>query len=167
MSVDSFAPTRFKNRVPLPSTFAIFAALSSICVLLYIAASLKFAPEREPLFHFGENGAITALSAVFLAMSGALALVVFYLRLQNWSFSNLLWLVLAVACTFLSLDEQLMFHERGGHFIERTSIGEAQFLRNWNDLITLCYYLLGRNMCLKFERRFWLALFWWQGVPLD
>lgn len=135
-----------------PAHFKAFAALSTIGILCCIAASVFIAPASKPLFHFGENGAITALSSVCLAMSSALAALVFYLRTKDWNFGSLFWLAMAAGCLFLSLDEQLMFHERGGHAIEATGIGKAEFFRNWNDLIVISYGFVALAIAAVFGR---------------
>jgi hypothetical protein len=122
-----------------PPFFKYFAGLAIVSVLAYIAVSILFAPSDRPLYHFSEDGAITALSTVFLAMASALALAVFYLRMDDWKSGGLFWLILGLGCAFLALDEQLMFHERGGAAIELTSIGASETFRNWNDVIVIGY----------------------------
>lgn len=127
------------QRLVPPSFFKGYAGLTIVGVLAYIMVSIFFAPSDQPLYHFSEDGAITALSTVFLAMSSALALAVFYLRIDDWKRGGLFWLILAVGCAFLALDEQLMLHERGGSAIELTSIGASETFRNWNDVIVIGY----------------------------
>lgn len=127
------------ERLVPPSFFKGYAGLAIVGVLAYIMVSIFFAPSDQPLYHFSEDGAITALSTVFLAMSSALALAVFYLRIDDWKRDGLFWLILAVGCAFLALDEQLMLHERGGSVIELSSVGASETFRNWNDVIVIGY----------------------------
>lgn len=122
-----------------PPLFKGFASLAVLGVLGYIMVSIIFAPSDRPLYHFSEDGAITALSTVFLAMSSALGLAVFYLRMEDWKSGGLFWLILGAGCAFLALDEQLMFHERGGQAIELSSVGASETFRNWNDVIVIGY----------------------------
>jgi len=64
------------------------------------------------------------------------------------------WLAGRRGCAFLVLDEQLMFHERGGHFIEATSVGEVEFVCNWNDLIVIMYGAAAIAITALFAREF-------------
>lgn len=128
-----------QGRLAPPPLFNVIAVLALMGVLAYILASILFAPSDRPLYHFGEEGAITALSTVFLAMSSALGLAVFYLRMDSWRSGGLFWLILGLGCAFLALDEQLMFHERGGQAIELSSVGASETFRNWNDVIVIGY----------------------------
>ncbi|GAB5504437.1 hypothetical protein [Pyruvatibacter sp.] len=125
-----------------PYFFASFATLGVIGVLGWIALSIVAAPADEPMFHFGESGAVTALSTVFMAMSSALALAVFYLRMDDWKSGAWFWLLLAAAFAFLAIDEQLMLHERGGNVLENSTLGPSETFRNWNDLIVISYGLV-------------------------
>lgn len=122
-----------------PYLFPGFATLGVIGVLGWIALSIVAAPADEPMYHFGEAGAVTALSTVFLAMSSALALVVFYLRMDDWKSGAWFWLLLTAAFAFLAIDEQLMLHERGGNVLENSALGPSETFRNWNDLIVIGY----------------------------
>lgn len=150
-TVNPMSQYTVENLVP-PQIFNVFSVLGTIVVAICIFLSIQFAPAAEPMFHFGENGAITALSSVCTAMAGAMALAVFYLRWHDLDFGSLFWLVLAGGCVFLSLDEQLMFHERGGHLIEATSIGEAETFRNWNDPIVMAYGVIATGIAALFGR---------------
>jgi len=122
-----------------PSLFGAFVALGVIGVLAWIGLSMLAAPADEPMYHFGEKGAVTALSTVFMAMAGALSLVVFYLRMEDWKSGAWFWLLLAAGFAFLAIDEQLMLHERGGNALENTQLGPSETFRNWNDLIVIGY----------------------------
>lgn len=141
-----------QQRLAPPPVFKVFASLAIPCVLAYILVSIFFAPSDRPLYHFSEDGAITALSTVFLAMSGALAAAVFYLRMDDWKSGGLFWLILAMGCAFLALDEQLMFHERGGDAIALTSVGATETFRNWNDVIVIGYGVVALAIAGLFGR---------------
>jgi hypothetical protein len=142
-TIEELAPPRF---------FFGLAGLAILGVIAYIALSIVAAPGDEPLYHFGEDGAITALSTVFLSMASALALAVFYLRIEDWKSGALFWLVLAAGCAFLALDEQLMLHERGGHVIEVSSVGATEMFRNWNDVIVIGYGVVALAIAAVFGR---------------
>lgn len=143
---------RSKPPLVTPPVFRGFALLATLGVLAVIALSILFPPEGAPMYHFRESGAITATSAICLAMTSILAAATFYLRSKDWHMSGLFWLILAVGCLFLSFDEQLMFHERGGAVIETTSIGASEFFRNWNDLIVILYGVVALTIAAVFGR---------------
>lgn len=140
------------HRLVAPSFFTGFVGLAVVGVLGYILVSIYFAPSDQPLYHFSEEGAITALSTVFLAMSSALALAVFYMRMDDWKVGGLFWLILAAGCAFLALDEQLMLHERSGTAIELSSIGATETFRNWNDVIVIGYGVVALAIAGLFGR---------------
>jgi hypothetical protein len=147
----SLMATSGQTLVP-PPLFSVLALIGTIGILLCIFASAVLAPASDPMFHFGENGAITARSSISLAMASILALAIFYLSMRDWSFDKLFWFVLAGGCLFLSLDEQLQFHERGGDVIEMTSVGVSGFFRNWNDLIVILYGFVALAIGAVFRR---------------
>lgn len=136
----------------LPRIFVVFAVLGTLCVIASIVVSMVFAPEHDPMFHFGEEGLNTALSATSLSMASAVSAMVFYLRLKDWSPGAVFWLVLAAGCLFLSLDEQLGFHERGGMALDVSRFGELKAFRNWNDIIVIFYGLIAIAIAAVFGR---------------
>ena len=135
-----------------PPLFYAFALIGTTGIIGCIILSVFFAPTSDPMFHFNEDGAITAVSTICLAMASALATIVFYLKIENWNFGTLFWFILATGCLFLSLDEQLMFHERGGNVIETTSVGAPEYFRNWNDLIVIGYGIFALVVAKLFWR---------------
>lgn len=74
-----------------------------------------------------------------MAMAGAVSALIFYIRAKNFNYGALFWLLLAMGCIFLSLDEQLGFHERGGVMLDTSSVGNLEVFRNWNDIIVIVY----------------------------
>lgn len=135
-----------------PALFYVLAAVGTILILISIVAAIVLAPESNPTFHFDELGLVTAISAVSLAFASAFSFVVFYLRSKDLDIGSLFWLVLALGCCFLSLDEQLMFHERGGRLVEAAGAGPAEFFRNWNDLIVILYGVAALAAAVVFRR---------------
>lgn len=123
----------------LPRLFVWFASLSSVAVVLSIFVSVYLSPADDPTFQFSEEGINTALSAICMAMAGVSAALVFYLRARTFDYGALFWLLLAAGCIFLSLDEQLGFHERGGMMLDTSSLGGLESFRNWNDIIVIAY----------------------------
>ena len=142
---------RAGDDLPPPFLFYVFALFATLAVLGSIVAAVYMAPDTNPMFHFKEEGIVTALSSVCLAMASALAAIVFYLQLKNWNTGTIFWFILATGCLFLSLDEQLMFHERGGTAIANSQVGASQYFRNWNDLIVIGYGVVA----LAIAKLFW------------
>lgn len=136
----------------LPEIFSTFAILGTLCVAASIAVSIMIVPEHDPMFHFSEEGLNTALSSVCLSMAGVVSAMVFYLRLKDWSPGAIFWLILAAGCLFLSLDEQLGFHERGGVALDVSSVGDLESFRNWNDIIVILYGLVAMAIAALFGR---------------
>lgn len=132
--------------------FRVMALLGTLGVLCAIAFSFLFGPASKPMFHFSEDGAITALSSTILSITSALAFVVFYLRSNALNIDRLFWLLVCAGSLFLGLDEQLQFHERGGSFVETTEIGKSSLFRNWNDLVVIAYGVIGLGVAAVFRR---------------
>jgi hypothetical protein len=129
----------FATEEDLPRIFIWFAAIALTMVLLSIVVSVYLSPADDPTFQFSEEGINTALSAICMAMAGLASALVFYMRAKDFDYGALFWLVLAAGCIFLSLDEQLGFHERGGNILDSSSVGGLETFRNWNDVIVIAY----------------------------
>ncbi|MCP4182151.1 MAG: hypothetical protein GY761_02375 [Hyphomicrobiales bacterium] len=143
-----------KNEIPKIFTSSllltiIFGLLVSATI---IGVSIAFAPADRPFFHFGEDGIVTAFSSVFLAMSGALAMVVFYLRRHDGLIPGLFWFCTMSALIFLSLDELLKFHERGGQLLQDEVINVYHLFRSWDDLIVIVYGVVAVVAAFIFRR---------------
>lgn len=111
-----------------------------LCVAIYIYIAICIAPAHDPELHFDdEEGAITALSAIFLALASGFATVCLLLERNPIQGSRLFWFLTAFAFLFLSLDELLEFHEKLGDFIFRSAVGPVKIFRNWNDVIVIAY----------------------------
>ncbi|MBC2717306.1 MAG: hypothetical protein HF978_18525 [Desulfobacteraceae bacterium] len=115
----------------------------SIFLVSYIFMALQLAPENNPAFHFGkERGYVTALSAIFLAMTSGFAWGAFFLSGNHFSSTKFFWLFIALAFGYLALDELMMFHERIGYWIKMSNVGPTETFRNWNDVIVISYGIL-------------------------
>lgn len=125
------------------------ASLGSIAV---IGVALLLGASTSPLQHFKEGGLITAISAISLAMSGTLSLVILNFRRQEGLMPSLFWLGVAVGLLLLSLDELLMLHERLGQ-LTNSWVGEpSTTFRNWNDLVVILYGVAAIIICFVFRR---------------
>ena len=130
-----------RKRTNLPNLNLIIIS-SVMFTLAYIILALFAIPgDRLPDYHFvSEDGAITALSAVYLAMacSFSIASLVVTIRAKEphiWS-----WVIMISGFGLLALDEVLQFHERFGRFIEQ-HISSGIF-RNWSDIIVIAYGII-------------------------
>ena len=86
----------------------------------YILLAVVLVPANAaPEYNFrSEKGAVTALSAIFLAMGGGFAFASFFISHDQNNRQKYFWLLTAVAIGLLSLDELLGFHERLGSYLK-------------------------------------------------
>lgn len=116
----------------------------------YIILSLTIAPEGDLDYHFvKEEGSITALSAILLAMASGFAGMCFFLSRPSFNYARYFWLLSSLAFCFFALDELLGFHEFGGSLI-KNKIGSPQAFRNWNDVIVIGYGFLAIPVFIAF-----------------
>jgi hypothetical protein len=113
-----------------------------IGTITYLALAIVIRPtgtSRE--FNFiQESGAVTALSAIFLAMASAFSIGALTISIRASDRATWLWGVMALGFGFLAMDELLQFHERVGKVLDHTA-GSGPF-RGWNDVIVILYGLL-------------------------
>jgi len=120
------------------------AVVVSILVAIYILAAIVFVPPTQLReFNFvDERGAITALSAIFLAMGSGFSFATFLFSQGSARTIRCFWLLVFVALGFLVLDELLEFHERFGRLLDRVDLmglTSAGLIRGWNDIIVILY----------------------------
>lgn len=109
------------------------------CTLVYILFAMILVPYDEPReYHFvREQGAITALSAIFLAAASAFSLASMVALIRAKEPHKWVWFLLALGFAFLSFDELLLFHERAGHLLGR--FRSSGRFRSWDDIIVVLY----------------------------
>ncbi|MEL7363637.1 MAG: hypothetical protein AAFN13_16295, partial [Bacteroidota bacterium] len=120
-----------------------FVLFGSALVFVYLVAAIYAIPPDEPrAFHFvDERGAVTALSAVFLAVAcGFSFLTVLFSEGETRKVRGFWWLT-TLALGFLVLDELLQFHERLGVLLdEADALGLSNSpVRGWNDVVVAAY----------------------------
>lgn len=133
------------------STWILAVVVASTAV--WIVASIMLVPGDETAhFHFvDERGAVTALSALFLAAGSAFALVAFLVRHDRVAnATSLFWLVAAGGLAVLALDELLQFHERVGGVLDSNPGSQTTLFRNWNDIIVIGYGVIAVGVGLVF-----------------
>lgn len=116
-----------------------FVLLGIVFTILYILIALIAIPKGAgDNYNFvDERGAITALSAVYIAMASAFSFVHFTFYIKGDKHLRWMWLLFALGFGMLALDELLQFHERLGNLIG-SHINSGPF-RNWNDVIVIGY----------------------------
>jgi len=143
------AALEHRQRACLPPTSPLIAA-GMLCTLLYIGIALVARPAGKAVeYHFvSEEGAITALSAVFLAMSGAFSGASLIVHIRAAVRPLWPWALMAAGFGLLSLDELLQFHERLGNVLDRH--GPETSFRNWNDIVVILYGVVALPIAAAF-----------------
>ena len=121
-----------------PGRVSVIVAVNGftlVCILL----AMILVPYDEPRhYHFvREKGAITALSAIFLAAASAFSFASLLALIRAKEPNKWAWFVLALGFAFFSFDELLQFHEQVGRMIGR--IANSGPFRNWNDVLVILY----------------------------
>lgn len=138
-----------RKLIKIPSISRIILFLVFF-LLIYIILSVILVPHNQPYYHFGEEGAITALSAVMLAMAGGFAGCAFFLSRRRGDFLRYFWFLNGLGFSFFALDELLQFHEKLGNLITKSPIGPTETFRNWNDVIVIGYGVIAIGVLLYF-----------------
>jgi len=120
---------------------AMFAFLFLYLMLCYIGS-----PADQKEYQFAsEDGALTALSSVFLAMGAAFAGVSYFLTKHEGRLRRIFWLMAVSVFIFLAIDELMRMHEAAG-WLTKELIGEPKGFRNWNDVIVIGYGIVALTL---------------------
>ena len=138
-----------RNKISIPSISGVILFFIAFLVI-YIILSVVLIPHNKPLYHFGEEGAITALSAAMLAIAGGFAGFSFFVDRRKNDFLRYFWFLNGLAFSFFALDELLQFHEKLGNLITKSPIGPTEVFRNWNDVIVISYGIVAIFVLLYF-----------------
>lgn len=116
----------------------------AVLVAIYILLAIVLIPQNETRhFHFvDERGAITVLSAMFLAIGCGFGFASFLLSLGSPRSVRCFWLLVSTALGLLVLDELLQFHERIGFRldgIDPFDLASSGIIRGWNDVVVILY----------------------------
>lgn len=114
----------------------VVVALSGV-----VALGLAVAPEGDLDYQFREEeGIITTLSAIFLAMASGFAGAAFLTERKPGHGLRPWWALTSAGFFFFACDELLRFHEHVGTWVRHHLLGRPTFyFRNWNDVIVLLY----------------------------
>ena len=128
-----------RRQIALPSILG-FMLFVNILLVVMIILILFNAPEGDIDYHFREErGAITALSAIFLAVASGLAGASFFLIDKDHKSKKVFWLLNMTAFGFFAWDELMQEHEKLGQWIRDSWMGSSQIFRNWNDAVVIVY----------------------------
>lgn len=128
----------YRKRTSLPNVNLIVTTVVMSTLAYIILALFAIPPGKLPDYHFAnEDGAITALSAIYLTMASSFSLgsLVVTIRVKNPHI--LPWVIMTLGFGLLALDELLQFHERIGFIIGQYI--DSGIFRNWNDVIVISY----------------------------
>lgn len=116
--------------------------ISVVLILIYIALAIKLVPSSESIeFNFvSERGAITAFSAVLLALASAFSFGTVLLKVRKGERCYSVWFVLMLGFLFLAFDELLLIHEIIGARIGE--VRNAGSFKNWNDVVLIVYGMI-------------------------
>ncbi|WP_417348973.1 hypothetical protein [Ferrimonas sp.] len=128
----------YRKQTNLPNVNLLIAFVT-LSTLAYIVLAIFAIPSGElPDYHFvNEDGAITALSAIYLAMASAFSIGSVAITVRAKDPNVWPWVIMTLGFGILALDELLQFHERFG-----TVLGQyvdSGIFRNWNDVIVILY----------------------------
>ncbi len=138
-----------------PQTFKLSAIVVSF-IFIFICYSVYLHPaETRFSFHFYlEEGAITILSVTLLTCASLAGYAAFIIAPGKDKRQKVFFLVVAVALTYLALDEILHFHEHVGDSLDDMGFLKVIFrvtnIRRWNDLIIILYGVISLPVFIYF-----------------
>jgi hypothetical protein len=137
---DSLARAMTQRREP---QFAAWWAVGffGLYVAVYLLLCILGGTEDQPHRYFREGNAVDTMSAAFLYMAFCFAMACAILYKNGSWWGRLFWILTALACLFLAIDELWQFHERWGSAMKKTALGPTETFRNWNDVIVILYGL--------------------------
>lgn len=139
-----------RSQITLPSVRRLILFVNVLLVVVIILI-LIISPEDFVDYHFREeSGAITAFSAIFLAIASGLAGSSFYFSEKKYKSKRVFWLFNMLGFGFFAWDELMQEHERLGQWIRDYWIGSGQIFRNWNDMVVILYGIVALIFLLYF-----------------
>ncbi len=117
--------------------------LLAVGLFAYIWLTGLITPEGDPTEHFSEEGLVTALSTVFMAMTCSFAGLCYLLNRRREGLGKYFWLMVSIGFLFFAIDEQYGYHEWWGNLLWDSEIGPPDSFRNWNDVIVISYGIIG------------------------
>lgn len=128
----------YRRQTKLPNIVLIITIVTTFTLAYILLATILIPSNEIRDFHFAsERGAITALSAIFLAMASAFSMASLLILVRANDRHIWLWIIMTVGFAFFAFDELLQFHERVGRVLIRYV--DSGVFRNWNDVIVILY----------------------------
>lgn len=140
---ESAAPAGHHAGAPVPWELSLQLLGAMVVVLLL---GLIVAPPEDPLATFHHGRLATNVSAILLAMAGALA-TASYLLQPPVRVRRLFWLACACTFTFLALDELMQFHVRLEEWLTGAQLARPDSLPRWNGVIVCGYGAMALLFC--------------------
>ncbi len=143
-----------RKSVPAPALGRVVLPVV-VGVLVALGIALASAPGTDLAYQFrDEDGLVTALSSIFLAMASAFAGAAFLVEGRGGNGLRMWWLLTCLGFFFFAADELLSFHERLGELLRSSVFGRPQHVfRNWNDVIVIAYGLVAAGALAYFMPR--------------
>ncbi len=129
---------RHRQETDFPSIFRVVPVVVIFTFLYCLMSVYVVPPGKPPDFNFQEEGAMTALSMLYLSMACSFAIGSNLIHIRAKGRHQWVWTILALGFAFLAFDELLQFHERFGRIVIDQII-PRMFFRNWNDAIVVIY----------------------------
>jgi len=140
----------YRRRILIPP-IEWLVVIVSLGVALLLLLAFIFTPDGQARSsHFLEGGALTPVSAIFLAMASGFAGASFFLsqsrEREGWY--PYFWLLAALGVGFLAFDELWQFHEKFGRYLDATAA--LPIFRSWNDVIVIAYGIAALPILMYF-----------------
>ena len=145
-----------ERRKYLKPEMVVITLTAIIAVFIFICFSVYLHPEGSRFsFHFYlEEGAVTILSVANLFTASLLAYACFFMKPIVAKRQRVFFLLVAVAITYLALDEFMHFHEHVGDYIDTYRfmrvIAHRLNVRRWNDMLIIIYGLVALPVLIHF-----------------
>ena len=99
----------------------LFTAIVFFAVFFFISFSVFIHPEGERFCYnfYLEVGSINILSAATLATASLIAYICFFINPSANKSQKIFFLIVALALTYLAMDEVLQFHEKIGRNLDK------------------------------------------------
>ena len=140
----------------LTPALCVFSIAALAAVSIFIGLSILQRPDGTHFYYnfAEEQGSITILSGASLATAALLAFICVFVTPATEKRQRIFFLIVALALTYLAVDEVMQFHETYGSLIDKyrsmRKIRHWLNVRTWNDMIIIIYGLAAIPVALYF-----------------
>ena len=134
----------------------VFSIITIAATFIFICFSVLLHPDGAKFsYHFFlEEGSITISSATSLSIACLLAYACFFMKSSLDKRQKIFFLILALALTYLALDEVMQFHEKLGEYFHNyrfmRKITHLLQIRGWNDMVVIIYGIAALPVLIYF-----------------